>query len=262
MKRHQLVMLFVLFWSEMSAQTIQMEGRIVNSKSGISLSNCAIELMSLQDTSYYNSESGLDGKFRVYNIKQFGKYMLMIHQNGYAKYLKVITLTDRMNDLGKIKMIDSVTLLKETIIKAQRNNLTIKGDTLEYNAKSFKTNPDMDAVYFLNKLPGVDMSGNMRVDGDSVSKVLINGLICFGEKPKQMLENLPASVIEKIQIYDDLTEEERRDSVHKITNTKVINIVTAQNYFSKPSGKVFAAYSNNDLYLAGGNILSQKRRSR
>lgn len=255
------LILLIVCWAggQACAQNYSIEGRVVDAAKGTRLVKCRVELMSLSDTAYYQDETNLYGNFYIGGIAGPGKYLLVVSQVGYARYAKAIELRDRYLKLDPIKMMDSLYVLHETKVKAKRDALIQKGDTLEIQTKQYKTNPDMDAVYFLSKIPGINMDGNITVQGDSVSKVQINGMVVFGENPKLLLQNLPASVIEKIQVYDDIPEGTIKDSVKKKNQPKVLNVVTSKNYFSRPRVKLAGGVASPDLYFADLNVLSQRK---
>lgn len=255
------VFLWCVLWGSehLCAQNYAIEGRVVDAAKGTRLVKCRVELMSLSDTTYFQDETNLYGNFYIGRIPAPGMYLLVVSQVGYARYAKAIELREPYQKLDPIRMVDSLYVLNETKVKAKRDALIQKGDTLEIQTKQYKTNPDMDAVYFLSKIPGINMDGNITVQGDSVSKVQINGMLVFGENPKLLLQNLPASVIEKIQVYDDIPDGTIKDSVKKKNQPKVLNVVTNKNYFSRPRVKLAAGVASPDLYFADINVFSQRK---
>lgn len=259
MRFFHLFILMICCGSLMQAQSYSIEGKVVDARTGFKLSQCRVELMSLVDTTYLNTQTTLYGNFQFYDIQNPGKYLLVVSQVGYARFAKTILIQDRYQKLEPIRMVDSTYMLKETTIKNKKNALIQKGDTLEMNAKQYRTTPDMDAIYFLNKIPGIQMDGNITVQGDSVSKVQINGMLCYGDNPRLLLQSLPASIIEKIQVFDDIPEGKLRDSTKKNNQPKVMNIVTSKDYFSKPRTKLSGGYATGNLFFADANIVSQRK---
>jgi hypothetical protein len=234
----------------------RVEGKVIDN-AGKGISNSKISLISLTDTSVYYCTSETDGKFSIYSIKSYGRYLITVDHIGFAKFVKVIDFTSQYNNIGKLIMIDSAVFMQEIIISNKRKAFIKNKDTIEYDAKYFKTNADMDAIYLLNKMPGFDISGKIKIDGDS-AKVAINGILYFGDDPRKILGLIPAGVIEKIQVYNDSTKD--GTTANFFERNKIINIVTKKNYFSVPKGKVYGGLGHNLFYLLGGNVFLQNEK--
>ena len=121
----------------------------------------------------------------------------------------------------------------------QRPPMGIRKDTVEYNASLFATKPNATAEDLLKKMPGVqvDNSGNVTAQGETVQRVLVNGKRFFSDDPKMATRNLPPDVIDKIQVFDDLSDQSKFTGFDDGNRVKTINIVTKKNmrkgYFGK-----------------------------
>ncbi|QLH46886.1 MAG: carboxypeptidase regulatory-like domain-containing protein [Bacteroidota bacterium] len=123
----------VLCGSEhLCAQNYAIEGRVVDAAKGTRLVKCRVELMSLSDTTYFQDETNLYGNFYIGRIPAPGKYLLVVSQVGYARYAKAIELREPYQKLDPIRMEDSLYVLNETKVKAKRDALIQKGDTLRF----------------------------------------------------------------------------------------------------------------------------------
>lgn len=107
----------------MQAQNYSVEGKVVDARNGFKLSQCRVELMSLVDTTYLNTQTRLYGSFQFYGILNPGKYLLVVSQVGYARFAKTILIQDRFQKLDPIRMVDSTYMFKETTIKNKKNAL-------------------------------------------------------------------------------------------------------------------------------------------
>ena len=96
------------------------------------------------------------------------------------------------------------------VIQSEAPPVTIKNDTLEFNASSFKVRPDANVEALLKQLPGVeiDEEGKITVNGKEVNNILVNGKPFFGKDGKIATQNLPAQIISKVQVTDTKTKEE------------------------------------------------------
>src|SRR5580698_1716521 len=168
-----------------------------------------------------------------------GTYFILITYEGYAHIGRNITITDSSSniDLSTIYMQRSDEMLEAAIV--QRPPMGIKKDTVEYNASLFATKPNATAEDLLKKMPGVqvDNSGNVTAQGEQVQRVLVNGKRFFSDDPKMATRNLPPDVIDKIQVFDDLSDQSKFTGFDDGNRVKTINIVTKKNmrkgYFGK-----------------------------
>ena len=88
---------------------------------------------------------------------------------------------------------------------------TQKGDTVQFNASQFKTNPDATVEDLARKIPGITIeNGQVKAGGENVQKVTIDGRELFGDDATAALRNLPAEIVDKIQVFDRLSDQAGR----------------------------------------------------
>jgi hypothetical protein len=106
-------------------------------------------------------------------------------------------------------MNDRTKVLSEVTVTSQAPPVTLVGDTIQYNASSFKTQPNANVEELLKKLPGVkvEKDGTVKAQGEKVQRVLVDGKEFFGNDPKIATRNLPADAIDKVQVYDKLSDQ-------------------------------------------------------
>jgi hypothetical protein len=168
-----------------------------------------------------------------------GQYFVLITYEGYAHVGRNVRIADSGAnvDLGTIYLQRSDEMLEAAIV--QRPPMGIRKDTVEYNASLFATKPNATAEDLLKKMPGVtvDNSGNVTAQGETVQRVLVNGKRFFSDDPKMATRNLPPDVIDKIQVFDDLSDQSKFTGFDDGNRVKTINIVTKKNmrkgYFGK-----------------------------
>ncbi|HET6256465.1 MAG TPA: TonB-dependent receptor [Puia sp.] len=168
-----------------------------------------------------------------------GQYFVLITYEGYAHIGRNIAITDSNAnvDLATIFLQRSSELLEAAIV--QRPPMGIRKDTVEYNAGLFATKPNATAEDLLKKMPGiqVDNSGNVTAQGEQVQRVMVNGKRFFSDDPKMATRNLPPDVIDKIQVFDDLSDQSKFTGFDDGNRVKTINIITKKNmrkgYFGK-----------------------------
>ena len=137
-----------------------------------------------------------------------GKYLLKSELMGYKPHVQEVEITKAV-DLGIIRMEQDREVLDAASVSAVGNPIVIKKDTVEYNASSFMT-ADNDALEeLLKKLPGVevDESGNVTANGETITKITIDGKTFFLDDPQIATKNLPAKIIEKVKVVKKKSEQ-------------------------------------------------------
>lgn len=196
----------------------------------------------------------VDGNF-IFPDVPAGKYTLKIQYSGFNEENKPLTIVDRDLNLGIIKMSIARTQLAEVTIKANALAVEQNGDTTAYNAAAYKVNPDANAEDLIRKMPGMDLSsGSPKAQGETVTKVLVDNKPFFGDDAATALQNLPADIIAKVQVYDEKSDQAQFTGFDDGNTTKTINIVTKPDRREGAFGKLFAGYGDQDKYSAGGNV--------
>jgi hypothetical protein len=147
--------------------------------------------------------------------------------------------------------------LKEVVVES-RPPLRMKGDTIEYNAAQFKTKQNAVVEDLLKKLPGVkvDKGGNITAQGETVRKVLVDGKEFFGNDPSIATKNLPADMVDKIQVLDKMSDQGEFSGIDDGDKTKTINIVTKKDRKKGYFGNLSAGGGPDGKYEGGININS------
>lgn len=202
------------------------------------------------------TSTGTDGRFSAKNIPA-GKYEAWFSFIGFksAKVAFEITTMGQVIDLGTINFSPGLDL-REVIVQGERAPVTVKRDTVEYNAGSFKTQENDNTEELLKKLPGVevDKDGKIMSGGKIVSKVLVEGKEFFGSDPKAATRNLPADAISKVQVIDDKTDNSKNTGIDDGQRDKVINLTLKEDKKRGWFGNAAAAGGSSDRYLAQLNM--------
>lgn len=193
------------------------------------------------------------GRFRINAIP--GLYTLQISTVGYLPYDTLLIAGDSITNLGTLSLQKNEGLLGEVVVKASLPPVKQKGDTLEYSSSAFKVNPDANAEDMVKKMPGITIEqGIVKAQGENVRKVTVDGRDFFGDDATAALKNLPAEIIDKIQVFDRLSEQAQLTGFEDDNTAKGINIVTKANMRNGQFGRVFAGYGTDNRYSAGGNV--------
>ena len=166
-----------------------------------------------------------------------------------------IVLADQPVILSPLFMEQDTEILDELEVVGKIPVAVQLGDTTQYNASAFKTNPDANAEDLVRKMPGVTLeNGVVKAQGEEVKKVLVDGKAFFGDDPAISLKNLPAEVIDKVQIFDQKSEQAQFTGFDDGDETKTINIVTKKNMRNGKFGRISGSYGTEDRYALNGNI--------
>ncbi|TCD10876.1 TonB-dependent receptor [Pedobacter frigidisoli] len=233
-------------------------GRIIQSKDKKPIDFASIAIKNLSDSSMVGAISTTeDGKFIFKNLKP-GSYRLYAAFLGLKNTTKDFTIVADKTDvaLGDITLEGAAIDLQTVEIKAEVPPIVIKKDTIEFNASSFKVIENAVVEDLLKKLPGVevDKAGTVKAQGETITKVRVDGKEFFGNDPLLATKNLPADMIDKIQIIDELSDQAQFTGIDDGSRTKIINITTKKDRKNGYFGNTTAGYGSDDRYDINANI--------
>ncbi|MDB5199402.1 MAG: hypothetical protein JWO92_1365 [Chitinophagaceae bacterium] len=251
---------FILFSLQVFSQKATVKGVAFDTSINQPVPNATITILKKKDSSLVTFGMADNyGKFELTEIPA-GEYRLLISQVNYHNTNKVFTVdADHKNlDLGNVSMYDKNKVLDEIIIEAPP--VTLIGDTIQYNAGSFKTQPNASVEDLLKKLPGVkvEKDGTVKAQGEKVQKVLVDGKEFFGNDPKMATKNLPADAIDKVQVYDKLSDQAQMTGFDDGNSEKTINLKLKKDKKKGMFGKVNAGAGTDERYQGKFNVNSFK----
>ncbi len=195
--------IFFLCGASSFAQGYSISGNIYGTKDGLSINKGNIYIYAVPDSVLYKqTQIDTSGKF-VFDEIPNGNYYLKISVTGYFDLYKRVNIFGSSTYLGNIQLKMDATMMQSVTIISKQKAVTQKGDTVEFNAASFKVNPDATAEDLVTKMPGITtVDGKIQAQGEEVKKVLVDGKPFFGDDPNAALKNLPAESVDKIQVFD------------------------------------------------------------
>ncbi|HEX2607675.1 MAG TPA: outer membrane beta-barrel protein [Flavisolibacter sp.] len=232
------------------------KGRLMDTAAKAPLGLATVTVFKASDTTLITYRlSNPEGEFKVSGIPLNLSCRVVISFSGYNAYRKEFTLmNDSTLDMGTINMTLNSSALDEILVVAERPPVSVRRDTIEFNASSFKTLPTALVEDLLKKLPGVevDQAGNIMANGKRVNRIMVDGKAFFGDDPKMATRNLPANVIDKIQVTED-KDEANRNSDGDLTNVgQVINLTLKKGIKKGWFGKLYGGAGTKDRYELGG----------
>ena len=240
---------------KVSAQNFSITGTLQSTQDSALFSFATVLLQNPTDSSILmGSETDLEGAFRLAPVRP-GKYLLHAHYIGYAPLTMDIDVLQEDLLLGKIFMEVETEWLNQIEINAKRATGTQRGDTTQFDAAAFVTMQDASAQNLIEKLPGVNTEdGSIQAEGENVVQILVDGKPFFGQDVKAALQNLPAEVVESVQIYDKQSDKAEMSGFDDGEHEKTINIITKPNRRRGQFGKISAGYGSDNRYMLGSAI--------
>ncbi len=198
------------------------------------------------------------GEFQIPGIPLNVLCRVVITYQGFKVYRKEFQLTKEspLLNLGTIYMVDDPKALDEILITAERPPMSVRNDTLEFNANAFKTLPSAMVEDLLKKLPGVDvdLDGNITVRGRKVNRLLVDGKEFFGGDHKVATRNLPANIVDKVQVSDDKEEMDNNPLLPKEEVGQVVNIKLKKAIRQGWFGKAYAGAGTDSRHEMGAIV--------
>jgi outer membrane receptor protein involved in Fe transport len=250
-----LLLLAAVFMAQaLYAQKITVKGKLVDS-SDSPLPMATILFLNPKDSTLVNfGSTNKDGLFEVKNLNR-AEYLFKVTYISQAPLFVKISPKpeDVIIDLGVQKMEPASTVLGEVQVRGERAPVTIKKDTIEFNAGSFKTQPNAVVEDLLKKLPGmeVDNDGTIRAQGETVQRVTVDGKEFFGRDPKLATRNLPADAIEKVQVFDKKSDQAAFTGIDDGQREKTINLELKEEKRNGMFGNATGGYGTPDNRFIG-----------
>ena len=256
MMKIRVLLLALLLTGIARSQTVT--GKLLDLVDNKPLAGATLELRSVKDsTSKFGAVADSTGQFRFTNIP-LDSFLFQVSFIGYENYRQFIGLTDSIPtiSLGTLFIPKSTKELGVVTVTARTPPAQQKGDTTQYNASQFKVNPDATVEDLVKKMPGitVEKDGTVTAQGEQVRKVTIDGRDFFGDDASAALRNLPSEVVDKIQVFDRLSDQAQFTGVDDGNSQRAINIVTKSGIKNGQFGRLYAGAGTDSRYTAGGNV--------
>lgn len=260
MKRITLITaLLFLFVLVTKAQQGQIKGLLTDSSATRPLADATVALLHSDSSLASTIFTDKKGAFSFPSLAA-GSYRVYITFLGYKPVFKSVTVTaDKpVVDMGTVQLKGNGLTLNEVEIIQEVPPIVVKKDTLEFNAGSFKTRENAVVEDLLKKLPGVtvDKDGVITAQGETVKRVLVDGKPFFSDDPKLATKNLPADIIDKIQLIDRKSDQAQFTGIDDGNIEKAINITTKKDKRKGMFGRASAGYGTDDRYAANASVNS------
>ncbi len=208
-----------------------------------------VMLLNPKDSTLQNfTQSNEHGAFAFNNVKNINYLLKVSHISFLPLQVSVPACSTAINDMGVVAIKPIAKELFEVVIREAKAPLTIRGDTIEYDATTFKAPPGSSVEDLLRRLPGieVDASGNLKTQGKDVKRVYVDGKSFFGDDPKGATKNLDANTVSKVQVFDEKSEQSKLTGVDDGVKEKAMNLELKEEYKKGSFGKITVAGGANE----------------
>jgi outer membrane receptor protein involved in Fe transport len=235
------------------AQTFTINGKLIDEDKQPAIGS-SVFLLKTDSSFIKGTATDVEGQFNLENISS-DNYILKILSLGYKPLFKSIQIKNQDLIIPTITLKQNLTNLKEVTVEAQQALATQNGDTTSFKANAYKVNKDATAEDLVSKMPGVTVvDGKVQAQGEEVKQVLVDGKRFFGDDASAVLKNLPAEVIDKVQVFDKKSDQSQFTGFDDGNASKTINIVTKAQFKNGAFGKVYGGYGYEDKFKGGGSV--------
>ena len=235
------------------AQTFTINGKLIDEDKQPAIGS-SVFLLKTDSSFIKGTATDVEGQFNLENINS-DNYILKILSLGYKPLFKSIQIKNQDLIIPTLTLKQNLTNLKEVTVEAQQALATQNGDTTSFKANAYKVNKDATAEDLVSKMPGVTVvDGKVQAQGEEVKQVLVDGKRFFGDDASAVLKNLPAEVIDKVQVFDKKSDQSQFTGFDDGNASKTINIVTKAQFKNGVFGKVYGGYGYEDKFKGGGTV--------
>lgn len=231
-------------------------GTVVDADDKSPVQGATVSLYYQKDSSIVsNTVTNAQGKFIFDNLEK-DSFFVTINALSHQANTVYTTITNENKNFGVLSLFKKGKDLAGVTVTATGSPVVNKADTTQYSASQYKVNPDATTEDLIKKMPGITVArdGTVTAQGETVKKVTIDGKDFFGDDASAALKNMPSEVVDKIQVFDKLSDQAQLTGVDDGNSVKAINVVTKSGIKNGQFGRVYAGYGTDERYAAGGNV--------
>lgn len=228
----------------------------VNDTEGLGLPQATVRLLTPKDSTFVKGvKTNNSGHYSFTDVRA-GKYILEASYLGYISSFSDITVSGQTVNVPAVALAESSIMLKGVEVTGVKTQIKVAEDTIEYNADSYKTQPNAVVEDLLKRLPGVEVGtdGAITANGQTVSKILIDGKEFFSDDPKVASKNLPVDMVEKLQVVNRKSDLARLTGVDDGEDETVINLTVKPGMKNGYFGTAEVGYGTDRRYMASFNV--------
>lgn len=227
-------------------------GTVADANGKQPLRGVTVRLVSMKDsTQIKGAITDQKGSFEIANVPK-GAWMLSASFLGFRTENRTVFVRNSTVDVGTVLLTSDTVALRGIEVEADVVAMEMKGDTVQFDARAYKTNAFGSAEDLVKKMPGIQVQGGqVTAQGENVQRVLVDGRRFFGDDAGGTLKNVPADMVDKVQVYDAQSDESRFSGMDDGNTEKTINLVTKKNKRSGQFGKYYGGYGTDERFSGG-----------
>ncbi|MCM1349420.1 MAG: TonB-dependent receptor family protein [Firmicutes bacterium] len=256
--QHSLRKLFLLaaaITATATAWSMVIKGKVVDSD-GEPVTGASIRLLHGHDSAYVmGTVTDSAGNFTLNDVAT-GRYLVQTQYLGYNDDYMRTRVRKADVTLEPIRLGSNTIMLGEVSVTGVKTPIKVMEDTIEYNADTYKTQPNAVVEDLLKRLPGVevDSEGKITANGKEVTKILVDGKEFFSDDPKVASKNLPVNMVEKLQVVDRKSDLARLTGVDDGEDETVINLTVKKGMKNGYFGTIEGGYGTDKRYMGSFNV--------
>ena len=210
----------------MTGRLSEIHATVVDSLTNEPISFASAYVIPAKDTSISNfTLSNVEGKVKLEEVP-YGNYIFHIEMLGYRPFVKEQYFRDRKVEMGTIKLAIDENYLKAAVVTDVGNPIVVKRDTVEFSASSFQVGTNAMLKDLLKRMPGMEVTedGKVKFNGEEIDKLTVGGRTFFFGDQSTALNNLPASIVDKVRVIDRESESARATGLEDGNREKVLDV--------------------------------------
>ena len=251
-----MVLLWAVALSAFSqSKAVDIMGRIMEGDTNQPAIAASVQLLSSPDSTQSTGMAcSSEGYYRLQ--AKPGKYVLKVSYLGYITQLVPLQVTSQNKRMPDVVLQPDAILLAEAVVTAQAPQVQVVEDTIQFNSSAYRTQQGAVLEDLVEKLPGaeIDDSGNVKINGKDISKVMVNGQEFFGGDVATALKNLPVEMIDKLKTYDKKSDLARITGIDDGEEETVLDLTVKKEMNTGWFGNVDGAIGTEDRYSARGMV--------
>ena len=245
------------------AQSGKVTAKVIDKETKDGVIGAIVEVVSVKNPNVRkHTTTGAGGAVSIGSLSA-GSYEVSISFIGYATAKQTVTVKG-VTDLGTVELAPEAVAIEAVVKEVQALRTSQNGDTVAYNAAAFKVAADADVEGLLKKMPGITITnGTVEAQGEQVKKIFVDGKEFFAEDVSTALNSLPAQAVDRVEVFNKLSDNAEFSGMDDGEGYKAINIVTQANMRQGVFGKLYAGVgyqpkrdevTQKVKYNAGGNV--------
>ena len=255
-KKTLLLLFCTLCAATAAAQPVAVRLRVADRTTRDAVVGAVAELRSRTDTAAaaLYTTSDIDGRGLFPRVPR-GEYRLTVTSLGYDSLRTDLRVGTTAVALDSLWLAPRAETIDDVVVEVPALRSSVRGDTLSYRASAYKVSFGSDAGSLISKMPGLEIAdGAIEAQGRSVQRVYVDGREFFGNDVMSAVRNIPADMIESIDIYNTQSDQSEFTGVDTGEGVTALNIVTLPDKRRGAFGRMFGAYGIPDKYIGGGNV--------